>query len=118
MTLTIVQVMRNKDESITLKLGDFGLAVEVKSPIFTICGTPTYVAPEILAEIGTYLIGWLAATSRHLFVLLSLVARLRTGSGHVGCGCDHVHPAVWIPSIPQSRQKPDGALRVHQGREI
>lgn len=46
--------MRNKDDSITLKLGDFGLAVEVKAPIRTICGTPTYVAPEILSEIGQY----------------------------------------------------------------
>ena len=47
--------MRNKDESITLKLGDFGLAVEVKAPIYTICGTPTYVAPEILSEIGMFM---------------------------------------------------------------
>uniref|UniRef100_A0A8C6PP48 Doublecortin-like kinase 3 n=1 Tax=Nothobranchius furzeri TaxID=105023 RepID=A0A8C6PP48_NOTFU len=31
-----------------LKLGDFGLAMVVTEPVFTICGTPTYVAPEIL----------------------------------------------------------------------
>ncbi|XP_071503350.1 serine/threonine-protein kinase DCLK1-like [Diadema antillarum] len=44
----------NKSETgdITLKLADFGLAMEVKEPIFTVCGTPTYVAPEILAETG------------------------------------------------------------------
>uniref|UniRef100_A0A8C5ECJ7 Doublecortin-like kinase 3 n=1 Tax=Gouania willdenowi TaxID=441366 RepID=A0A8C5ECJ7_GOUWI len=35
-----------------LKLGDFGLAMVVSEPVFTICGTPTYVAPEILCEIG------------------------------------------------------------------
>jgi doublecortin-like kinase 1/2 len=35
-----------------LKLGDFGLACEVTRPLFTVCGTPTYVAPEILAESG------------------------------------------------------------------
>ena len=37
-----------------LKLGDFGLAqfIEGNSPLFTICGTPTYVAPEILSETG------------------------------------------------------------------
>merc|ERR1719319_2222614 len=36
----------------SLKLADFGLAVGVREPLFTVCGTPTYVAPEILAETG------------------------------------------------------------------
>ena len=37
-----------------IKLADFGLAVEISSNelLFTVCGTPTYVAPEILLEIG------------------------------------------------------------------
>ena len=48
----LLQVHRNKDGTITLKLADFGLAMEVKESIFTVCGTPTYVAPEILTEIG------------------------------------------------------------------
>jgi len=38
--------------NLTLKIADFGLAMKVTSPIFTICGTPTYVAPEILSEEG------------------------------------------------------------------
>lgn len=38
-----------------LKLADFGLAVQLPpggERLFTVCGTPTYVAPEILAETG------------------------------------------------------------------
>ena len=35
--------MRRKDDRISIKLADFGLAVEVKQAIFTVCGTPTYV---------------------------------------------------------------------------
>ena len=34
----------------TLKLADFGLSMVVKGPLRTICGTPTYVAPEIISE--------------------------------------------------------------------
>ncbi|XP_052805776.1 serine/threonine-protein kinase DCLK1-like isoform X2 [Mya arenaria] len=45
-------VHRNKDMTISLKLADFGLAMDVKESIYTVCGTPTYVAPEILSEIG------------------------------------------------------------------
>lgn len=36
----------------SLKLGDFGLAQEVCEMLYTVCGTPTYVAPEILLETG------------------------------------------------------------------
>ena len=36
----------------SLKLGDFGLAEETNQMLYTVCGTPTYVAPEILLETG------------------------------------------------------------------
>ncbi|XP_070069248.1 serine/threonine-protein kinase GG21441 isoform X2 [Drosophila takahashii] len=35
-----------------LKLADFGLACEVNDLLYAVCGTPTYVAPEILLEVG------------------------------------------------------------------
>ena len=35
-----------------IKIADFGLAQKVTVPIYTVCGTPTYVAPEILTEEG------------------------------------------------------------------
>jgi len=35
-----------------VKLCDFGLATLARKKIFAVCGTPTYVAPEILAEKG------------------------------------------------------------------
>ncbi|XP_053358166.1 serine/threonine-protein kinase DCLK2 isoform X3 [Clarias gariepinus] len=40
------------DGTKSLKLGDFGLATVVDGPLYTVCGTPTYVAPEIIAELG------------------------------------------------------------------
>lgn len=46
------QVYEHQDGSKSLKLGDFGLATVVDGLLYTICGTPTYVAPEIVAEMG------------------------------------------------------------------
>lgn len=45
-------VCEMNDGTKTLKLGDFGLATEVKEPLLVVCGTPTYVAPDILSENG------------------------------------------------------------------
>eukprot|EP00794_Sanderia_malayensis_P007292 gene7292-8107_t len=45
-------VVKRPDGNTSLKLADFGLSIEVKSPMFLVCGTPTYVAPEILDESG------------------------------------------------------------------
>uniref|UniRef100_A0A8C3G2X3 Serine/threonine-protein kinase DCLK2 n=1 Tax=Cyclopterus lumpus TaxID=8103 RepID=A0A8C3G2X3_CYCLU len=45
-------VFEHYDGSKSLKLGDFGLATVVNGPLYTVCGTPTYVAPEIVAETG------------------------------------------------------------------
>uniref|UniRef100_A0A674BBZ1 non-specific serine/threonine protein kinase n=1 Tax=Salmo trutta TaxID=8032 RepID=A0A674BBZ1_SALTR len=55
---------------VRLKLGDFGLAMVVTEPIFTVCGTPTYVAPEILSETGYGLPVDLWALGVILYVLL------------------------------------------------
>lgn len=48
----VSQVYEHQDGSKSLKLGDFGLATVVDGPLYTVCGTPTYVAPEIIAETG------------------------------------------------------------------
>ncbi|XP_036005492.1 serine/threonine-protein kinase DCLK1 isoform X2 [Fundulus heteroclitus] len=45
-------VYEHHDGSKSLKLGDFGLATIVNGPLYAVCGTPTYVAPEIVAETG------------------------------------------------------------------
>ena len=34
-----------------VKLGDFGLSMVLTEPLYTVCGTPTYVAPEIIDEV-------------------------------------------------------------------
>ncbi|KAH7724938.1 Protein F32D8.1 [Aphelenchoides avenae] len=36
----------------TVKLADFGLATIVSRPLYRLCGTPTYVAPEVLTQEG------------------------------------------------------------------
>uniref|UniRef100_A0A673XK20 Serine/threonine-protein kinase DCLK2 n=1 Tax=Salmo trutta TaxID=8032 RepID=A0A673XK20_SALTR len=45
-------VYEHPDGSKSLKLGDFGLASLVDGLLYLVCGTPTYVAPEIIAETG------------------------------------------------------------------
>ena len=50
--LMLSQVSDHEDGSKSLKLGDFGLATECDGPLYTVCGTPTYVAPEVIAEEG------------------------------------------------------------------
>ncbi|KAK1343154.1 hypothetical protein QTO34_015929 [Cnephaeus nilssonii] len=47
-----LRVCEYPDGTKSLKLGDFGLATVVEGPLYTVCGTPTYVAPEIIAETG------------------------------------------------------------------
>jgi len=46
------KVHQRQDGTKSLKLGDFGLATVVTKPLHTVCGTLTYVAPEVLAEVG------------------------------------------------------------------
>lgn len=46
------QVHKTKTGQKILKLADMGLATYATEPLFTVCGTPTYVAPEVVAEIG------------------------------------------------------------------
>ncbi|XP_077596515.1 serine/threonine-protein kinase DCLK1a isoform X3 [Stigmatopora nigra] len=45
-------VYEHADGSKSLKVGDFGLATVADGPLYTVCGTPTYVAPEMIAETG------------------------------------------------------------------
>ncbi|GFS13175.1 serine/threonine-protein kinase DCLK1-like [Elysia marginata] len=47
-----ILIREHEDGTKSLKLGDFGLATEVDGPQYVVCGTPTYVAPEVIAETG------------------------------------------------------------------
>ncbi|CAL8094700.1 unnamed protein product [Calicophoron daubneyi] len=47
-----VLLWRQLDGKLRAKLADFGLALEVRRSLHTVCGTPTYIAPEILNECG------------------------------------------------------------------
>ncbi|EJW88130.1 camk/dcamkl protein kinase [Wuchereria bancrofti] len=65
-----------------LKLADFGLAVEMADePLRVICGTPTYVAPEVLAELGYEYKVDLWAAGVILYVLLCGFPPFQSASG-------------------------------------
>ena len=63
------QVVNYSDNRKSLMLADFGLATEVKSPMFLVCGTPTYVAPEILDETGYVLNNEFVSICRCYFII-------------------------------------------------
>uniref|UniRef100_A0A9J8A720 non-specific serine/threonine protein kinase n=1 Tax=Cyprinus carpio carpio TaxID=630221 RepID=A0A9J8A720_CYPCA len=70
LVMELVKVYEHQDGSKSLKLGDFGLATIVDGPLYTICGTPTYVAPEIVAETGYGLKVDIWATGVITYILL------------------------------------------------
>uniref|UniRef100_A0A3Q1FI50 Serine/threonine-protein kinase DCLK2 n=1 Tax=Acanthochromis polyacanthus TaxID=80966 RepID=A0A3Q1FI50_9TELE len=69
-------VYEHNDGSKSLKLGDFGLATVVNGPLYTVCGTPTYVAPEIVAETGYGLKVDIWAAGVITYILLTLLYTL------------------------------------------
>lgn len=120
--LFLTQVYEHVDGSKSLKLGDFGLATVVNGPLFTVCGTPTYVAPEIITETGWV---WGDTTNWTCVVkdseekktvitpkttcssedkkLLFLFRhwQLWAEGWRVGSWCHHLHTAVWLSSVSQ-----------------
>ncbi|KAM3875038.1 serine/threonine-protein kinase DCLK1-like isoform 1-T1 [Diretmus argenteus] len=73
-------VYEHQDGSRSLKLGDFGLATLFNGPLYAVCGTPTYVAPEIIAETGYGLKVDIWAAGVITYILLCGVPPFR-GSG-------------------------------------
>ncbi|XP_037928236.1 serine/threonine-protein kinase GA29083-like [Teleopsis dalmanni] len=54
-----------------IKLSDFGFAIEALEPIYDICGTPAYMAPETVKRCGYYVEVDVWATGVLLYLLLS-----------------------------------------------
>lgn len=91
----------------SLKLADFGLAVVVREPLFTVCGTPTYVAPEILAETG-----YGVKVSRDYPDISKASHQWVTSSGRcLGGGSHPLHSSLRVSAVFQSDKQPRGTLR-------
>lgn len=106
----------NADGQVTeLKLADFGLACEVTQPLLAVCGTPTYVAPEILLETGYGLKVSPTLNERNTLEYLfhyPLTDR-RLGGRHYS-----VHSAVRLSAIRLARQSTGAPVRCHSGRYL
>lgn len=106
------QVEFESDRIRLLKLGDFGLACEVTRPLFTVCGTPTYVAPEILAESGYGL-----KVGNDVIFLIKF-QRMFVTDRRVGGRSDPLHPPVRLSPVREPGQRPGKAVRLHPVRPI
>ncbi|XP_034044273.1 serine/threonine-protein kinase DCLK2 isoform X2 [Thalassophryne amazonica] len=75
-------VFEHPDGTKALKLGDFGLATVVGGPLYTVCGTPTYVAPEIIVQSGYGLKVDIWAAGVITYILLCGFPPFRSDSNH------------------------------------
>ncbi|XP_061903287.1 serine/threonine-protein kinase DCLK1 [Entelurus aequoreus] len=102
-----------------LKLADFGLAMVVTEPVFTICGTPTYVAPEILWETGYGVEVDMWALGVVLYILLCGFAPFRSRDrdqeelfGIIKQGQLHFLPPYWNSISTEAKDLVTGLLRL------
>ena len=84
--VVVAQVYDQEDGSKSLKLGDFGLAIHYDGQrlLKSVCGTPTYVAPEVIAEEG-YVGGHPSSPHTRTSVPFAHIAVVGVEVRHGGC---------------------------------
>lgn len=110
-----------------VKLADFGLAVEIKNneKLFTVCGTPTYVAPEILLEVGYSFPVDIWAAGVILFILLSGLPPFLSDENDQAQLFDQIisgkfefSPIQWRSVSDNAKRMIQSMLCVHQSKRI
>ncbi|KER31096.1 hypothetical protein T265_13036, partial [Opisthorchis viverrini] len=111
-----VLIWHQPDGKLRVKLADFGLAVEVRRNLYTVCGTPTYIAPEILSERGYGLEVDLWALGIITYIMLCGFAPFRSPDRRQSQLFESIKRGVFVFLSPYWDEISQGDLNAHLGR--
>eukprot|EP00934_Nitzschia_sp_Nitz4_P006340 Nitzschia sp. Nitz4//scaffold309_size21490//14165//18158//NITZ4_008611-RA/size21490-augustus-gene-0.1-mRNA-1//1//CDS//3329547180//6330//frame0 len=119
-------LLQEKGNDASLKLGDFGFSKKVgKNPLKTICGTPNYMAPEVLMarqqgydfRCDMWSVGVVVYVLMAGYFPFEGVDAKTVATNTVNGGKVHFHPEYWMGTSNSVKRLIEGLLRkVTDGR--